>query len=188
MAAFRVCFPRMYNMEGPESPNDRDEFEVERILNKAKLGPQVYYLVKWNGYDEVDSSWEPAGHMLAASKAITDYETENSLAFQPIRAKYFWPKMKLKSLRKTMTVEQVGPENWRIVQSRKKFAREPLRICRHYWSSRNLSLKKTLHFVIEVLSTQYGAPRQSTATLAELEAVNPKMVIDYLVNATHTEK
>ncbi len=36
-----------------------DEYLVEKILDKKEVDGKLYYLVKWEGYEETESTWEP---------------------------------------------------------------------------------------------------------------------------------
>lgn len=35
------------------------EYDVERILSSERKGNKTYYLVKWLGFPEEESTWEP---------------------------------------------------------------------------------------------------------------------------------
>ena len=59
----------------PISIQDREEFEVERILDHRKQHNHQEYLVKWVGYPDYDASWEPAAHLEHAQDCLTDYWT-----------------------------------------------------------------------------------------------------------------
>lgn len=67
------------------------EYQVEKILMKRELHKhvswefqdwnlfdkfsfQVYYFVKWFGYPSVQSSWEPAEHLLNSPKIVKEFE------------------------------------------------------------------------------------------------------------------
>merc|ERR1712012_1299525 len=39
---------------------DGIEYILEKIIDKRKRKRKVQYLVKWEGYDEKDNTWEPA--------------------------------------------------------------------------------------------------------------------------------
>lgn len=39
--------------------NLEDEYIVDEIIGKRKKGSKVEYLVKWQDYDDEDSTWEP---------------------------------------------------------------------------------------------------------------------------------
>ena len=38
-------------------------YEVERIIAQRKVGRRTDYLIKWKGYPDEDSTWEPASHL-----------------------------------------------------------------------------------------------------------------------------
>jgi hypothetical protein len=52
----------------------QDAWYVERIVDKRKKGKLIEYLVKWEGYDEWENTWEPIGNLKQASDAIQAYE------------------------------------------------------------------------------------------------------------------
>ena len=52
-----------------------DEYEVERILGKRKVGSRVEYHIRWCGYEPEDDTWEPA---IAVEQSLID-------AFEPPR-------------------------------------------------------------------------------------------------------
>lgn len=37
---------------------DDDQFEVERLIEKRRVGRSVQYLVKWRGYPDSKNTWE----------------------------------------------------------------------------------------------------------------------------------
>src|SRR6476661_2781021 len=58
------------------------EFHVERILAKRRVGRgQMQYLVKWKGYPNEDSSWEPIGKAnLNCPDLLAEFEEQQLLA------------------------------------------------------------------------------------------------------------
>merc|ERR1712223_787630 len=42
---------------------DGVEYIIEKIIDKRKRKRKVQYLVKWEGYDEKDNTWEPASSL-----------------------------------------------------------------------------------------------------------------------------
>eukprot|EP00043_Microstomoeca_roanoka_P008402 m.80935 g.80935 ORF g.80935 m.80935 type:complete len:1167 (+) comp14228_c0_seq2:320-3820(+) len=59
----------------PESPPEL--YKVEKILRKRRIGKQVRYLVKWEGYDDKYNTWEPVEHFADLS-VIDDFEKEQA--------------------------------------------------------------------------------------------------------------
>lgn len=49
-------------------------YEVEKILDKKLIGPNVYYLVKWKGYSYEEITWEPIENLLSAKSCIRYFE------------------------------------------------------------------------------------------------------------------
>lgn len=69
------------NIEKPPDPvihNEELEYEVDKILDKRIHRRRVEYLVKWKGYPEYDSTWEPIRHLDNAPAAIEEYENNVS--------------------------------------------------------------------------------------------------------------
>lgn len=57
------------------SQSGNEEYVVEKILDVRKKGKRTEFYVKWKGYDEEDSTWEPAIHLLPNCKdMIEDFE------------------------------------------------------------------------------------------------------------------
>ncbi|MFH3635238.1 chromo domain-containing protein, partial [Acinetobacter baumannii] len=63
---------------------DAEEFEVEAILDhryKRRLGKQTLeYLVKWVGYDQAESTWEPEEHLGNAQEILGKYRERSGLS------------------------------------------------------------------------------------------------------------
>ena len=62
---------------------DTEEFEVEAILDhryKRKLGKQtLQYLVKWTGYDQSESAWEPEESLGNSPEILGEYRKRSGL-------------------------------------------------------------------------------------------------------------
>ena len=54
--------------------NDKDCFEVEKIISRKVDGKNKFYLVKWVGYPLKDCSWEPFSHLQKISGMIETFE------------------------------------------------------------------------------------------------------------------
>ena len=54
--------------------NDKDCFEVEKIITRKVDGKNKFYLVKWVGYPLKDCSWEPFSHLQKISGMIETFE------------------------------------------------------------------------------------------------------------------
>jgi hypothetical protein len=52
----------------------KDAWYVERIINKRIRANRIQYLVKWENYDEWESTWEPIENVKHATDAINEYE------------------------------------------------------------------------------------------------------------------
>lgn len=55
-------------------------WHVERILAQRRVGRQMQYLVKWKGYPNEDSSWEPKSHLRKCPDKLREYEEQQLLA------------------------------------------------------------------------------------------------------------
>ena len=58
-------------MEVTEDRNE--EYKVEWIVDSHWKGRCLKYLVHWKGYLEEECTWEPAGNLIHAKEAITDF-------------------------------------------------------------------------------------------------------------------
>ena len=58
----------------PEILEGEEEYEVERILDKAKKRGVWKWLVKWKGYPTEEATWEPKSSLKNAQKALKDFE------------------------------------------------------------------------------------------------------------------
>lgn len=55
-------------------PLSEDEYVVERIIGKKIKHGKVKYLVKWDGYETDEATWEPIENLVTAHLAIQNYE------------------------------------------------------------------------------------------------------------------
>ncbi len=53
---------------------NRKLFKVEKIIDSKQIGPKKYYLVKWDGYPQNQSTWEPTSNLQAVRNLIKDFE------------------------------------------------------------------------------------------------------------------
>ena len=55
--------------------NEREkEYEVEKIIGKKMNGNSKEYLIKWKGYSEDESTWEPESNLENARLSIEKFE------------------------------------------------------------------------------------------------------------------
>lgn len=52
----------------------QEEYEVERIVEHVGAGKTVKYLVKWKGYEDKESTWEPKSNLEHAADLLREYE------------------------------------------------------------------------------------------------------------------
>jgi hypothetical protein len=52
---------------------EKMQYKVERIVKKEGKGPSAKFLVKWEGYDEKDNTWEPASNLSKCRSLITEF-------------------------------------------------------------------------------------------------------------------
>ena len=55
-----------------------DEWYVEKIINKRTKKNRIEYLVKWEGYPEWESTWEPLSNLNHAKEVVAEYESHAS--------------------------------------------------------------------------------------------------------------
>lgn len=54
--------------------NDSNLYEVENILKKRTIKGKKEYLIKWKGYPESESTWEPLSHLKYINYMIKEFE------------------------------------------------------------------------------------------------------------------
>jgi hypothetical protein len=57
------------------------EWEVEDIIGRVGKGDQARYLVKWHGFAEEESSWEPFENLANCMNLVLAYEAAREAAF-----------------------------------------------------------------------------------------------------------
>ena len=61
------------NKEGEEV------YEVEKILDKHKVGDQWLYLVSWKGFGPEHNSWEPERNLADARRLVSQFNHEQHI-------------------------------------------------------------------------------------------------------------
>ena len=56
----------------------KDEYEVEKILNYKQINRQPLYLVKWNGYNTSENTWEPIAHLDGCHQKVREFHCHGS--------------------------------------------------------------------------------------------------------------
>ena len=68
----------------PEPPpvevEGEEEYEVERILDSRIFRRGLQYLVKWKGYDDSQTTWEPARNLTHAPDLVQDFHVRQPSA------------------------------------------------------------------------------------------------------------
>ena len=60
------------------SSDEEDEYKVEAILQKRRQGGKTQYLIKWEGYESEDNTWEPIEHLDGAAELLARFNEERS--------------------------------------------------------------------------------------------------------------
>ena len=55
---------------------EEEQYFVERITNKKLIHGEVYYLVKWEGYPESESTWEPRKNLEQSISLVDEFESK----------------------------------------------------------------------------------------------------------------
>lgn len=64
----------------------KKSYEVEKITAKRLIRDKVEYKVKWKGYSEEESTWEPVSNLKKASLAIKNFEKKLLKCTKPNRS------------------------------------------------------------------------------------------------------
>ncbi len=79
----------LINNSKQENSNGEYEYFVEKIIRKRN-NPDLRYLVKWVGWDEKYSTWEPLEHLLNVTHLIDEYEKHEAIKVQKkIQREYY---------------------------------------------------------------------------------------------------
>ena len=80
---FHVSLLKAYQKITRESDglelDDDKEYEVDRILSHATRHGQLYYLVKWVGYDSSHNQYLPESALANSSRILRSYKRANSI-------------------------------------------------------------------------------------------------------------
>ena len=61
--------------------NDKEEYEIESILNSRRKGPyNVEYLVRWKSYGPEEDSWISSKDMENTQEIVDEFHLKNPLA------------------------------------------------------------------------------------------------------------
>ena len=47
---------------------------IKKIIDKKKDGRRTLYLIKWEGFDEKDATWEPLSNLGNVKELVKDFE------------------------------------------------------------------------------------------------------------------
>ena len=67
----------------PDAVYGSDEYEVEAIIGYNSPLDDMFYHVKWAGYDESENTWEPRKNLEHAQDLLREYEESNGLIVRP---------------------------------------------------------------------------------------------------------
>jgi hypothetical protein len=51
-----------------------DEYIVEKVVDKRIIGGEIEYLIKWEGYDSSENTWEPPENLDNIGNLIQEFE------------------------------------------------------------------------------------------------------------------
>lgn len=159
---------------------DIEEFEVEAIRGKVKLGGEVNYLVQWAGYGQDSCTWEPASNLTNSCDAVREYEDTHECQLKPTLSPHYWPLLKRSALPTDPNdLIQVGPENW-VLRSEEvnltTYAVKVVKVMSHFFDP---EVPRNLMFLVRIEGE--GLPPLSFATQKDLEQLCPDLLIDYLM-------
>lgn len=98
------------------SQTSTEEYEVEAILSKREYHNQPQYLVKWSGFSEAESTWEPLSHLEGSADIVRDYEEKHGR------------KLAVAKKRVTVQSQENGQKPERAVNREEDYARsEPVK-------------------------------------------------------------
>ena len=66
--------PQNAQTTGDIEIEDNDEYEVEKILKQKRINGQLFYLIKWKGYNTSENTWEPIVNLKGYHQVMQDYQ------------------------------------------------------------------------------------------------------------------
>ena len=57
----------------------QEYFNIEKILDRRKVNGRFEYLIKWEGYSENESTWEPIKNLKNAKPLLEEYDKAHSI-------------------------------------------------------------------------------------------------------------
>ena len=63
----------LHNWLGPV--NDNEEYTVEQVLANKQVWNKQKYLVKWQGWPDANTTWEPEEHLMDLT-VLDDYQSK----------------------------------------------------------------------------------------------------------------
>ena len=57
----------------------QEYFNIEKILDRRKINGRFEYLIKWEGYSENESTWEPVKNLKNAKPLLEEYDKAHSI-------------------------------------------------------------------------------------------------------------
>lgn len=163
-----------------------DEYEVEKIVQRRTEGGRVLYQVKWKGYREEESTWEPSEHLKGCQELVDAYERSHPVS--QVAKKCAHGQGKRGRVKETLEME-----DWSLIQdsetrpklSPKKPTKKPkagvLGIDKPLLIVRKWREDGELKFELSWEAKGSHLLANSEVKLEELREKEPKMLIDYLL-------
>lgn len=60
----------------PDEEENDTVFTVEKILDKKKEGRRALYLIKWEGFEERDATWEPLSNLNNVKEMVKEFDRQ----------------------------------------------------------------------------------------------------------------
>ena len=89
---------------------EEEYFNVEKILDKRKLGNKCEYLVKWENYPESDATWEPLANLRNVKDMVKEFNAELEKKKQLSELENLYDMSNLQSASTNVSLEAVPPK------------------------------------------------------------------------------
>ena len=163
--------------------DEENFYEVERISDRRIVGGKKQYLIKWKGYSDNESTWEPISHLKYILDQVKEFEE-----------KYEKKNNKSKPENKESSTEDVKEEKESDNLNGKKRKRDKDEIeedyCNRYREERLLidksvkkilSVKKEENGIVAIVEKENKNKKITKEIIStnDLKKSNPWMLIDY---------
>ena len=93
---------------------DSVEYDVEKIIGKRKVNGHIQYKVKWKGYPNEDSSWEPIENLENSQEFVKAFDAKYDKEMEEKTIEEVDPITNI-SIKQILTVQRINDNLYAII-------------------------------------------------------------------------